>query len=155
MKRFQPRWNLLNRWQPQCCYFLRFMCNFGISQPLCRSLSRKSLEHLIWRENTCLHIVLSLAFPVIIPQEQWCTRALTCKVKTRRHSLLMEHLCGWDPLAEKAIMAWHFNQWKSLNTGRFYSWLSAVQWGWQPAPDVEKRDQRGTKEFQSCLTTIL
>lgn len=57
-----PDANSLNRLQPQRCYFLRFMCNFRISQPLCRSQRGKSLERLIRNKNTCLHIMLTLSF---------------------------------------------------------------------------------------------
>lgn len=42
-------------------------------------------------------------------------------------------------------MAQHFSQWKSPNTGGFYSWLCAGHRGWQPAPYVEKGTKGGQK----------
>lgn len=63
-------------------------------------------------------------FPVLFLKSNDATCALTWRVKTRRHRLfgfMTEHLRGWDPPAEEATMGRHFNQWKRLNTGGFYS----------------------------------
>lgn len=114
----------------------------------------------MWNEQACLHIWLSYFKHIQCKHTYICGHWKRNMQTQANMTLLMEPPVEISSKAVKhkycralAVLDSVFIALKSLNMAVYYYWFCTVQRSWKPGPYGVKG--AGTKEFCSCLTSIL